>query len=54
MSMKNSNRTRNLPSCSAVPEPTALQRVRGSELVQELSEAVTVIDGNFPISLSEF
>jgi len=40
--MKNSNRTRNLPASSVVPKPSALQRARGSELLEMLSMAVTV------------
>ena len=47
MSMKNSNdntgnRSRDLPTCSAVPQPTAPPRTPSDNTVQTLSSYVTV------------
>jgi len=43
--MKNSNdtignRTRDLPTCSAVPQPTALPRAPGSKHVEDLNKHI--------------
>ena len=57
--MKNSNdtignRTRDLPNCSAVPQPTALPRAPGNLCAEGFEQGTFCIQTRFPSSVTRF